>query len=598
MIADYTRKLAAIVVADVVDYSRLMSADEEATHARLSAHRRDLLEPAIARHRGRLVKMNGDGFLLDFASVVDAVKFALAANAGVEEREADRPVHERIRLRFGVNLGDVIVDGEDIFGAGVNVAARLESLAEPGAIYVTQEVRDQVWDKIPAMFEEVGRIVVKNIDRPIHVFRIQPKAEDGVASAGSATDDRFETAAKDFDLRPAIAVLPFENLTGDADQEYVSDGLTDDIVVGLSHWRWFPVIASSSTRIYKGRSLSVTRVGLELGASYVLQGSVRKGAGRVRITCQLLEVAHGRAIWAEQYDRTLDDLLAVQQEIASSIVSAIEPELDRAEYRRSAEKPVERLDSWTLVRRANFHMSKMTREDAEVARRLYEQALAIEPNSVEALTHLGWWHFMKYWTARGPREWLDEVHSLAHQAMTIDPQDARALHLLGQYHLFRAEFHQAAAAYGAAVRLNPSLALAHVGLGAVSYLTGHREEALASYNTALRLSPFDSKSFHWLGELAFLEHLNGNFEPALTYAARSMQLRPGYFYAHLIWIASLARMQRLTEATAAVVAFRERFPKYSHDDVHWLTLIPEPMRRHLIQGVEMAGLSDTEGGVT
>jgi TolB-like protein len=349
------RGLTAILAADVASYSRLMGADEEGTHERLQAHLRELIDPKIAEHRGRVVKNTGDGFLAEFASVVDAVRCAVEVQRAMGERNAAVPYNARIEFRIGINLGDVIAEEHDIFGDGVNVAARLEALAEPGGICVSRVVRDQVRDKLDFAFEDMGEQQVKNIARPVRVYRIAI-AEKATAKAPLPLPDK-----------PSLAVLPFQNMTGDAEQDYFVDGVVEEITTAISRLSWLFVIARNSSFTYKGRAVDVKQVARELGVRHVLEGSVRKAGHRVRITGQLIDTTTGSHIWVERFDRTLDDIFELQDQVASSVVGAIEPRLRLSEIARAAHKPTTSLDVYDLYLRALALLHKFTDQDCQEA---------------------------------------------------------------------------------------------------------------------------------------------------------------------------------------------------------------------------------------
>ena len=338
------RRLAAILAADVAGYSRLMGADEEGTLAALKAHRRELIDPLIAQHQGRIVKTTGDGVLIEFASIVDAVRCAVVMQQGMEDRNANVDESEHIRFRVGINVGDVIVEDEDIFGDGVNVAARLEALAQPGEICVSATVREHVGEKLPIGFVDLGEHSVKNIARPVHVYRIETRVEPKNPVQGEPAK-----AMLAFPDRPSIAVLPFTNMGGDVEQDYFADGMVEDIITGLARIKWLFVIARNSSFAYKGRSVDVKQAGRELGVRYILEGSVRKASSRVRVTGQLIEAETGRHVWADRYDRTLEDVFALQDELTMSVVAAIEPSLRQAEIERVKRKRPDSLDAYDLV---------------------------------------------------------------------------------------------------------------------------------------------------------------------------------------------------------------------------------------------------------
>ena len=352
------RRLAAIFAGDVAGYSRLMGVDEEGTLHRLKAHRKELIDPKITEHRGHIVKTTGDGMLVEFVSVVDAVRCAVDIQRSMAERNVGVPADKRIQFRIGINIGDIIIDADDIFGDGVNVAARLEALADPGGIRVSSVVHDQVRDKLSFSFEDMGEQTVKNIARPIGIYRISLTESAPAATVKSAASTGN---------RPSIAVLPFANMSGDPEQEYFADGISEDIITGLSKLRWLFVIARNSSFTYKGKAVDVKRVSRELGVRYVLEGSVRKGGNRVRITAQLIDAATGNHIWADHYDGELTDVFALQDEITKKAVAAIEPNLLEAEGIRSQHRSPEDLDAWDMVMQANSQFWRLTKHDSEVA---------------------------------------------------------------------------------------------------------------------------------------------------------------------------------------------------------------------------------------
>src|SRR5215471_1829889 len=339
------RRLTAILAADVVGYSRLMEADEEGTLAALKTLRREVVDPKIQEHRGRIVNTTGDGLLSEFASVVDAVRCAVEVQREMAARNTGVQAERRIDFRIGINLGDIMIDENDIFGDGVNVAARLEALAEPGGICVSRVVRDQVRDKLAIPFEDMGEQQVKNIARPVRAYRAL------LAERADRPSILSEAPPRPLPDRPSIAVLPFHNVSGDPEQEYFVDGITEDIITALSKWRWFLVIARNSTFAYKGKSADIKEVARDLGVRYVLEGSMRRAGQRVRISSQLIDIATGTHLWAERYDRDLTDIFAVQDDISSRVVAAIEPALSRAESQRVIAKRPEHMGAWDYCQR-------------------------------------------------------------------------------------------------------------------------------------------------------------------------------------------------------------------------------------------------------
>ena len=357
------RRLAAILAADIAGYSRLMGADEEGTLQKLKAHRKELVDPKIVEHRGRIVKTTGDGMLVEFVSVVDAVRCAVDIQRGMIARNAEVPVERRIEFRVGINVGDIISDGGDIFGDGVNLAARLEALAEAGGIYVSRVVYEQVRDKLSFGFDDLGEQTVKNLVHPVGVHRV--RLAENASSDGAAMPDAAVNQST-FD-RPSIAVLPFENMSGDPEQEYFADGITEDIITGVSKLRWFFVIARNSSFAYRGKAVDVKRIARELGVRYVLEGSVRKGGSRVRLTAQLIDASTGNHIWADHYDGELIDLFDLQDEITMKVVAAIEPRLLEAEGLRSQRRSAQDLDAWDMVMQANSLFWRVSKPEGETA---------------------------------------------------------------------------------------------------------------------------------------------------------------------------------------------------------------------------------------
>jgi adenylate cyclase len=349
------RRLAAILVADVVGYSRLVRADEEGTIEALKVIRSDLIDPKIAEHNGRIVKLMGDGMLAEFPSVVDAVRAAAEIQQAAAERNANRPADKRIEFRVGVNLGDVVIDGDDIHGDGVNVAARLEALAEPGGLCISSAVYEQVRDRIGLPFQDMGEQEFKNIDRPVRVWRL------AVTSEQPPSKDTVEAEPLPLPDKPSIAVLPFENMSHDPDQGFFADGIAEDIITELSKFRSLFVIARNSSFSFRGQAIDVKELSEKLGVRYIVEGSVRRAGNRVRITAQLIDAVADAHLWAERYDRDLNDIFAVQDEVTLAIVTAIEPTLGSAERERAHRKPTESLGAWESYQRGLWHAYRRTR---------------------------------------------------------------------------------------------------------------------------------------------------------------------------------------------------------------------------------------------
>ncbi len=487
------RRLAAILAADVAGYSRLMGRDEEGTLAALTAHLADLITPCIAEHQGRVVKTMGDGLLAEFASVVDAVRCAVAVQNGMRERNTEVPEDRRIEFRIGINIGDVIVQDDDVFGDGVNVAARLEGLAEVGGVCISDMVHQGIRSKLDLSFEDLGPQRVKNISEPLRAFHIRLGAPTKALSSGPGD----ALALPD---RPSIAVLPFDNISGDPEQEYFSDGITEDIITSLSKFRWFFVIARNSTFVYKGRAVDMREVGRELGVRYLLEGSVRKAGNRVRITAQLIDAESGNHVWAERYDRSLEDIFELQDEITATISAAIEPELAESEQVRALRKPTEDLGAWDLFQRGIAFLWRQDRGSLEEGVALLRQAIALDPDFGRAHGYLAFGACMYLFY-----EWAEDRDGVlqrgiddANRALAIDRRDYFAHHALGRLHTIAGDHPAAVRALETCVNINPNFAQGYVGLAEAHVYGGDPRQAIDYCDRAFRLSPNDPLAWDML----------------------------------------------------------------------------------------------------
>jgi TolB-like protein len=536
-----TRKLAAIIAADVVGYSRLMGADEAGTLTALKQHRRELIDPKIAEHHGRTVKTMGDGLLIEFPSVVEAVQCAVEVQRAMRDRNADVPADRRLEFRVGINVGDIIIDGDDIFGDGVNVAARLEGLAAPGGICVSGRVQEDARGKLEVAFEDQGEQLLKNIAWPVRVYFVRLDGTPSPMPPALTLPDK-----------PSIAVLPFTNMSADPTQDYFADGIVEEIVTGLARIKWLFVIARNSSFTYKGRAVNVKQVGRELGVRYVLEGAVRKAGNRVRISGQLLEAETGNNLWAERYDRALDDIFALQDEITMSVVGAIEPSLRRAEIERVKRHRPNSLDAYDLVLRALPLVYVPMPEEAERAIPLLEKALAIEPDYAVALAALAWCHHQRF--ARGGLREEDRAAALRHARAAIarSGDDATALAIAA--HVMWQDEHDNAAASNLFDR---ALALSSSNVFALSFsaLTlawlGNAELAIARAQSALRLSPFDPMNYLPNCALAVANFHTKRYEEAATAARGAIESNPRFSVPYAYLAAALVRLGRGVEAKIA-----------------------------------------------
>jgi adenylate cyclase len=548
------RRLAAILAADVVGYSRLMGVDEEGTLAALKTLRREVIDSKIAEHRGRIVKTTGDGALVEFASAVDGVRCAVEIQRAMAERNAAIPEDRRVEFRIGINVGDIIIDEGDIYGDGVNIAARVESLATPGAICLSEDAYNQIRGKLAINVSDMGEQQLKNIGRPVRIYSV--RLDDAPAPA------RPTLALPE---KPSIAVLPFQNMSGDPEQDYFVDGMVEDIITGLSRIKWLFVIARNSTFTYKGRSVDVKQVGRELGVRYVLEGSVRKLADRVRITGQLIDAAIGAHVWAERYDRKSDDVFALQDEIALSVVGAIEPSLRRAEIERVKRKRPDSLDAYDLVLRAQPDVDSGMPDRATKALVLLERALALD--STYALAHgfAAMSHHNRFLRAGLHEE--DRAASIRHAqaAILYGQDDALALTFAG--FSIGMDGHDRAAAFAAfeaALAVSPSSALTYLLGSVVLAWGGGAERAIEWAQHGLRLSPFDPWAFAAFGSLTLGYFQRGRYEEAANAAYKAVQSNPAHSINHVLLAAPLAKLGRLDEAKAASARVLELQPSFRY----------------------------------
>jgi adenylate cyclase len=574
------RRLAAILAADVAGYSRLMGEEEEGTLARLKAHRRELIDPKTAEHRGRIVKTTGDGLLIEFPSIVEAVSCALAVQRAMVDRNAGTPEEKRIAFRVGVHLEDIIVEDGDIHGDGVNIAARLEGIAEPGGICISDDAFRQVQGKVGSEFVDLGEQNLKNIARPLRVYQamLQPSASG---------------PALPLPDKPSVAVLPFQNMSGDAEQEFFADGITEDITTALSKVRWFFVIARNSSFTYKGGAVDVKQVGRELGVRYVLEGSVRKAGNRVRITAQLVDATSGNHIWAERYDREIADIFAVQDEITERVVATIEPELYAAEHFRSERKPPESLDAWECVMRALSCAAQSSLSGYTEAEALCRRAIASTPRYGQAHSLLAWVMLRRTDWSGDVTTFLAEAETEARTALDIDERDPWA-HLTHGLVLYRSRRHgEAERAYRRALELNPNFALAHVVLGLPLAYRGAHEEALRSAEHAIALSPRDPLVDRQASHTVTWTHFAAaRYADCVTWARRTIERYPGHLPPYYALIAAAALQGDTVTASEALASLLQLRPDLS---LTWARQNMAPsgdVLERLLEGLRRAGVPE------
>ena len=579
------RRLAAILAGDIAGYSRLMGEDEEGTLDRIKTLRRELADPKIKEYRGRIVKTTGDGILIEFASVVDAVRCAVDIQREMAERNVAVPAARRIEYRIGINVGDIIIDEGDIYGDGVNVAARLEALAEPGGICVSRVVRDQVRDKLDFTFDDKGEQQVKNIARPVRVY--------SVGSRPSGTSPRERAAP--LPEKPSIAVLPFQNLSGDAEQEYFADGIVEDIITALSRNRAFFVISRNTSFTYKGPAVDVARVARELGVRYVLEGSVRRAGNRVRITAQLIDAASGRHLWADRYDRELADVFEVQDEIARTITGELAPGIIAAEMQQARRKDAAQLDAWDKTMQAHWHIRRFTREDMAEARRLLEEAIALDPANAMALSDLAVaLHFAVVfgWVGDLPQAFA-RCGEMARRAVAIDDGDANAHTALAIFELFSGRHEEGRRRARRALDLDPNSAFARGYLGTCYGFAGDYEGAVQHCNEAMRLSPRDPLLIVWHLGKGWAALLSERFAEGVEFATEAAGANPEFPDIYAVLAAAHGHLGNASAARVALEAFLRRMPGLTADDERLNRPFGTPAQRQLfLEGLRLAGLPE------
>jgi len=583
------RRLAAILATDVVGYSRLIRADEEGTLAALNALRADIIDPKLAEHNGRIVKLMGDGMLAEFPSVVDAVRVAVESQQALAEHNAGLPEDKRIEFRVGINLGDVVIDGDDIQGDGVNIAARLEGLAEAGGICISGSVYEQVRDRMDFKFEDLGEQEVKNIARPVRVWQWLPAVS--AATATTATD-----APPPLPDKPSIAVLPFDNMSDDPGQEFFADGIAEDVITALSRFRSLFVIARNSSFSYKGQAVDIKQLASDLGVRYVVEGSVRKAGNKVRITAQLIDAASGNHLWADRFDGTLDDVFDLQDQITEQIVVAVEPEIGVHERERVWRKPPESLDAWELLQRGLSHMYRANDTDRTEAIRIFREVVALDPGFAAAHAYLAYalWHSSRYGDDEDAANTATLARGEAEQAVSLNPNEPVAHFVLGRMHITVGEFEMALGDMQTAISVNPNSAWGHFGIG-LAYLLGARqaEQALPHFDTALRLSPRDPMRWRPLMVKGNALRSLGRYDEAIAFGRQACQV-PGIGYLpHLHLAVTLSEAGHDEAARSAVAEAAQLHPALSIDFIrNRFAEMRETTLNSILESVRKAGLPE------
>ena len=570
------RRLAAIVIADIVGYTRHMSRDEAGVLERLTTQRREIIGPLIDAANGRIVKLMGDGLLVEFPSVVSAVDCALLWQKETAAHDAGLPRDERLQYRIGINLGDIIRQDGDIFGDGVNIAQRLEAMAEPAGICISDDAWRHAVGKTGAQTQSLGEQQLKNMPRPIHVLRIIT----GVTSAAPA---KIPSAG-----RPALAVLPFRNISGDADQEYFSDGLTEDIITSLSYLRSLPVIARNSSFAFKGRDLTPQQIASELGVRYLVEGSVRKAGARVRITAQLTDADSGRQVWTERYDREMADVFDLQDEISRNIATKVVPQMELVERQRSRAKRTEDLDAWDYYLRGIEGFNLNTVPGQKTAIEMFRAAVERDPGYTDAWARLGWSlaRLRGFGGAKGRRkEVLDEAGEAARTALALDESSAVAHMAMGSVHVWSGETELGLAEAEIALDLNPNFAHAALAVGNRLDLVGRTAEGIDRLEHALRLNPRDSNLWRYLAYLARAYVTSGEYTVGADYARRALKLRPDLPEALFRCAVCIAHAGEDDEARELVKRCHALDPDYLGTRASWRPYPDDERNEHLLSAI-------------
>jgi adenylate cyclase len=621
------RRLSAIFSADVKGYSRLMQDDESSTVRILKAYR-ELMSSFIQEYRGRVVDSPGDNVLAEFASVVDAVESAVEIQKELKEKNEELPEDRRMEFRIGINLGDVIAEGERIYGDGINIAARIEGLAEGGGICISGTAYDQIGRKLPLGYEFLGEQTVKNIEKPIRVYRVlmKPEVAGMVIGEGKAQPRVWKRgilavavvlvlggiAATIWNLylrpappseeiaskpkmaipmseQPSIAVLPFKNLSGDQEQEYFSDGITNDIITDLSKFSELLVIASNSVFVYKGKPVKAQKVNQELGARYILEGSVQRASEKVRVNAQLIDATSGHHIWAERYDRDLKDLFAVQDEIVQTIVATLAVKIDAEERARVMRKDTESLEAYDYVLRGWEYYSRSTRSANIQARQMFEKAIELDPGYATAYVGLGQTHLAAaaYGWTEFSNQALQRTHYLAQKALSLDETSASAHALLGAGYRFRMQYNLAVQEYERAIELNPNDAYSHAERGAIMNYSGQTDKAIQALETALRFNPHMLPGDYMQLGLAY--YLKGRYDDSIGTLERGLSWYPDNVYIHIPLAAAYAQAGRLIDAARIAATVRRLHPFFEVNNYGTAFIDPDD-RARIADGLREAGL--------
>jgi adenylate cyclase len=587
------RRLAAVLAADVAGYSRLMGRDEERTLANLKSFRKTLVDPKIASHRGRIVKTTGDGMLVEFASAVDAARCAVEIQRGMAVRNTDVPKDIKIEFRIGIHVGDIIIDDNDIFGDGVNIAARLEGIAQPGGVCISDDAHRQIRGKIDVVFDDIGEQTLKNINELMRAWHIRLTGEAGPAirSSSSPIQVQDHLALPD---KPSIVVLPFDNMSAEAGQDYLADGIVEAITAALSCIRSFFVIARSSAFTYNGRATNARDIGKELGVAYLLEGSVQKAGNRLRIIVQLIETAGGAHVWSSRFDGAIDDFFDLEDRITEQVAGALQPSIRIAEIERSRRKRPQELGSYDFTMRAMPHVWALEKEESAKALELLEKALAIDPEYPLALSLAGWCH-----AQRSVYNWADDIagsqalaRSLAERAAEMSGDDPVILAVLGAVHTFVRNYGTARVLLDRAVTLDPNAAWAWSRLGWLENYADQPQKAIGNFERALRLSPIDPMNFNNYVGIGSAHEVAQEYDKAAAFYRRALEERPNASWIYRNLASVLSGAGRVDEAKQAFAVMMLTYPDLTVSKFKQAMVFSPAALNRMAENLRKLGLPD------
>jgi adenylate cyclase len=586
------RRLAAVLAADVAGYSRLMGRDEERTLANLKSFRKTLVDPAIAAHRGRIVKTTGDGMLVEFASAVDAARCAVEVQRGMAGQNADVPQDLRIEFRIGIHVGDIIIDDNDIFGDGVNIAARLEGIAEPGGVCISDDAHRQIRGKIDIAFDDIGEQTLKNIAEPMRVWHIRLASEAAPAIRSSPSPIRVQDLA--LPDKPSIVVLPFDNMSAEAGQDYLADGIVEAITAALSCIRSFFVIARSSAFTYKGHATNARDIGKELGVAYLLEGSVQKVGNRLRIIVQLIETEGGAHVWSSRFDGAIDEFFDLEDRITEQVAGALQPSIRIAEIEPSRRKRPQDLGSYDYTMRAMPHVWALEKDESAKALELLEKALAIDPEYPLALSLAGWCH-----AQRSVYNWANDIaesqamaRSLAERAAEMSGDDPVILTVLGAVHTFVRNHGIARVLLERAVTLDPNAAWAWARLGWLENYADQSKKAIENFERALRLSPIDPMNFNNYAGIGSAHEVAQEYDKAAAFYRRALEERPNASWIYRNLAASLSGAGRVEEAKQAFADLMRSYPDLTVSRFKQAMVFSPAVLNRMAENLRKLGLPD------